>query len=271
MIGHNVDLYSEEASRRAAIRHSAHARRIAQPRRSHARRNLPRPGVHLRAGQSGHPVPRQGHSGRIRVGALDRHGQPAAAQEDRRADDRRTAVWHVRHAIDGHAAERADHRRVAEAVRGGAGRSEQPDHREVRRAAGRAAFVAHAAAARQLHRGHQERSAHGHLRRPHAMDQSDGAGHQRAQATARRRQSVHAAHSARAQVRHRAIVEAVGRGLQRRERDLAGLQPHAQAGGLRHSRMGVRRLRQRRQEAVQPRQPGDQGTCSKCCSCSQGR
>ena len=40
----------------------------------------------------------RGHPGRVRTGALDRHGQPAEAQEDRRADDRRQAVRDVRHA-----------------------------------------------------------------------------------------------------------------------------------------------------------------------------
>ena len=101
VIGHNVEPYSEEATcaeQQFGI-HPVH-RALAHPRGPQPGRHLPGRGVHLRARQGRGAVSRSGHSGRVRAGPLDRHRQPAEAQEGRRAADRRQAVRRVRHADD---------------------------------------------------------------------------------------------------------------------------------------------------------------------------
>ena len=74
----------------------------------------------------------------------------------------------------------ADHRRVGEAVRGGQGRPDQADCGEVRRAVGRAAFVAGAAGDGQFRGGGGERAADGHLRGPGPGAGRGRAGHEHA-------------------------------------------------------------------------------------------
>ena len=109
--------------------------------------------------------------------------------------------------------ELADHRRVGEAVRGGQGRSVQADHREIRRAAGRAALVAGPAGDGQLRGGGGRRPADGHLRGPGAGVRRGRAGHEHAPAAAGRHESHVRRHAAAAQGRHQQALAPAGRRL----------------------------------------------------------